>query len=97
MNKIKTTSLRDRVQAAVRAFRGKPTRSITFGVEIKRCDDCRRSGYDEAGCFFCEDAGVHRVAPFGQVDGLGILEAKYCFHCGKRLFFKSDDWRTDQR
>ena len=40
MNKIKPTSLRDRVKAAVRAFRGKPISTLFLGVEVKRCDKC---------------------------------------------------------
>ena len=91
MNKIKRTNLRDRAKAAWLAFRGKPVSRLSFGIEVKRCDDCRRSGHDVEGCYFCEDAGVQRIAPFGRVDGLGILKPRYCFNCGKRLLVTPED------
>ena len=40
MNKVKKTTLWDRLKAAARAFKGKPVGSLTFGLEIKRCDEC---------------------------------------------------------
>lgn len=30
----------DRIRNAIRAFRGKPIRSLNLGVDIKRCDEC---------------------------------------------------------
>ena len=49
MNKVKRTSLLDRLRAAGRAFIGKPAKSITFGVEVKRCSDCKRDDCDTCG------------------------------------------------
>lgn len=40
MNHIKKRGLCDKLRDAFNAFRGKPVRSIAFGVEVKRCDDC---------------------------------------------------------
>lgn len=40
MNKVKKTTLLDRIRAAVRAFQGKPAKSINLGIDVKRCDEC---------------------------------------------------------
>ena len=40
MNKVKKTTLLDRIRAAVRAFQGKPAESINLGIDVKRCDEC---------------------------------------------------------
>lgn len=37
-NKIKRTTLINRLKNAVRAFRGRPIQSLTLGLDIKRCD-----------------------------------------------------------
>lgn len=44
MNKIKKTTLIDRLKDALRAFRGKPAKglNISLGVEVKSCKDCER-------------------------------------------------------
>ena len=39
-NKIKRTTLLDRLKNAIRAFQGKPIQSISLGIDIKRCDEC---------------------------------------------------------
>lgn len=39
-NKIKRTTLINRLKNAVRAFRGCPIQSLTLGLDIKRCDQC---------------------------------------------------------
>ena len=39
-NKIKQTTLMNRLKNAVRAFRGRPIQSLTLGLDIKRCDQC---------------------------------------------------------
>jgi hypothetical protein len=36
------TTLRDRIKNAMRAFRGAPIASISYGVEVKRCSECER-------------------------------------------------------
>lgn len=84
-----------RIKTAWKALTGKSDHVIHFGMDIKRCDDCRRDALDVAGCYFCEDVGVTQVAPRSPwVPGLGVLDAKYCFNCGKRLLFKPDDRET---
>lgn len=40
MNEVKPTTLMDRIQSAIRAFKGKPIGSLQFGVEVKRCSEC---------------------------------------------------------
>lgn len=40
MNKLKRTTLGDRLKAAIRAFKGTPIGSLQFGLEVKRCDEC---------------------------------------------------------
>ena len=42
MNEIKSTTLRDRIRKALRALRGEPDSTITYGMEIKRCSACYR-------------------------------------------------------
>lgn len=42
MNKVKKTTLWDRLKAAARAFKGRPVSALTLGVEVKRCDKCER-------------------------------------------------------
>lgn len=44
MNTIKQTTLIERFQNAIRAFRGKPIQSISLGLDIKRCDECEYKG-----------------------------------------------------
>lgn len=41
MNKIYRPNLRSRLKAAIHAFRGKSVGHIYFGVDVKRCSDCR--------------------------------------------------------
>ena len=90
LRELKT--LRGRIKTAWAVLTGKTGHVIRFGMDIKRCDDCRRDGQDVAGCYFCEDVGVTQVAPRSPwVPGLGVLDAKYCFNCGKRLLFKPAD------
>lgn len=43
-NKIKRTTLLDRLKNAIRAFLGKPIQSISLGIDIKRCDECEYKG-----------------------------------------------------
>ena len=41
MSNIHKTTLRDRIKAAIRALKGKPCNSITYGISVKPCTDCR--------------------------------------------------------
>ena len=43
MNKVKKTTLWDRLKAAARSFKGQPVSTLTVGLEIKRCDECNRT------------------------------------------------------
>lgn len=49
MNKVKRLGILDRVRAARRAFMGKPSGHLTFGLEIKRCSDCERGDCKSCG------------------------------------------------
>lgn len=69
MNNIKHASLLDRLRAAGRAFMGKPTKSITFGVEIKRCSECERG--------YCEVCGY-------KVHSEGVCELPDCNDCARK-------------
>jgi hypothetical protein len=41
MGKIQTgRTLRERINDAIRAFRGKPVQTIQLGVKVVRCDEC---------------------------------------------------------
>lgn len=40
MNVMRKTSITDRLRNAWAALRGKPCKSITFGVEVVRCEAC---------------------------------------------------------
>lgn len=40
MNDIKRTTLKDRVQSAITAFRGKPEFKMYYGLEVKQCKNC---------------------------------------------------------
>lgn len=89
MNNVKRNTSMGRLSAAWRNFwstlKGRTTGTINIGVQVKNCDDCRRGGDHAGGCYFCEDAGVERVAPIGKEDGLGVLVPRYCFNCGRRI------------
>lgn len=43
MNKVKKTTLKNRIRDAVRAFQGKPKDTIDLGVRVNRCDECERN------------------------------------------------------
>lgn len=40
MNTVKKISLSDRIKNAVMAFKGTQIGSLSFGVDVKRCDQC---------------------------------------------------------
>ena len=59
MNKVKKTTLKDRIRDAVRAFQGKPKDTIDLGVRVNRCDECAYKREFEAlmelpNCNTCE-------------------------------------------
>lgn len=51
MSNIKKATLWDRFKEAVRAFKGQPVGSITYGIEVKRCADCAKD--TEKDCKHC--------------------------------------------
>lgn len=40
MNNAKITTLGDKINAAIRAFKGQQIGRLTFGVDIKKCNEC---------------------------------------------------------
>ena len=48
MNKIERTTFKDRICAAVRAFKGKPAEALHFGIDVKNCDECGRGDCEES-------------------------------------------------
>ena len=40
MNEIKKLTLRERIQNAIKAFKGSQIGSLQLGVDVKRCDQC---------------------------------------------------------
>ena len=42
MNEVHRTTIKDRLANAIAAFKGQPLKSVTYGVELKRCDKCDR-------------------------------------------------------
>lgn len=44
---FKKLTFMDRVRNAVKAFRGSPIGSITYGVDVKRCSECEYMNCDE--------------------------------------------------
>lgn len=48
MNKVKKTTLTDRIKNAWRAFCGKPASSLSLGIDVKRCDECDRDAIESA-------------------------------------------------
>lgn len=40
MNRLKQTTLLDRIKNAIRAFQGKPIQTLYLGLDVKRCDEC---------------------------------------------------------
>lgn len=51
MNKVKKTTLKDRIRAAVRAFQGKPALHLDLGVKVHRCSECERPVTPFFGCY----------------------------------------------
>lgn len=69
MKEMKKLGLGGRLRAAKRAFIGKPTGHITFGLEIKRCSECERGN-----CAICAR----------KQHSEEISKLPDCHDCGKR-------------
>ena len=50
---MKKRTLLDRIRAAIRAFRGKPIGSVSFGIDVKRCSECDKN--DNSGIWYICD------------------------------------------
>lgn len=93
MNKAHKTTIKDRIKNALQALKGKPSHSITYGIEVHRCDKCEREeprpgkwvkGYLDADrklyifrCNACE---------YGSYHGFKKIPIwSYCPNCGARM------------
>lgn len=85
MNEVHKTTIKDRIRNAVAAFRGKPLQSLTYGVEVRRCDKCERvdpniiineieKELDESRNYGCEmeyRAGLYRALDIVEKEAKG--------------------------
>lgn len=49
MSEPYVTTFKDRVKRAIKAFKGDPVGSISFGVDVKRCSDCEYKNRHHVG------------------------------------------------
>ena len=92
MNKIKITSLRDRVKAAIRAFRGQPIGSLCFGIEVKRCSEChavpvvrcKDCVHYRAGKHFTDINFCQRLPYYAEKGGLNTADNDFCSYGERR-------------
>ena len=94
MNKIKIMSLRDRVKAAIRAFRGQPIGSLYFGIEVKRCSECHAVPVKHGWWFEMVDSKLdtHTGEYYEEVyynclecDYASDWKSPYCPNCGCKM------------
>lgn len=55
MSEIKRTTFIDRIKNAVDAFIGKPLGSITYGLDIKKCSDCKYKRVEDGSVLYLCD------------------------------------------
>lgn len=74
------TTLKDRIKNALAAFKGEPLKSITYGIEVKRCKDCTREmpqlghwAEIRSGRWACSSCGIETEIP-----------SLYCPWCGQK-------------
>lgn len=97
MNTIKHTTFLDRLNNAVKAFKGRPIATLYFGMDVKRCDQCEHRSHDAlrdnllvtagARAAYMEDAN-HIELPHG-VDGETRL-AEFCMRMVDRYLNHSE-------
>ena len=58
MNQVKPTTLGTRIRAAIRAFKGEPIGSLTFGIDIKKCSECNHKNTPNLPDFHDFDVGT---------------------------------------
>ena len=60
-NTIRKATLADRLKRSVEAFKGEPIGSLYFGVDVKRCDQCKYKNIPEIRDNLLVTAGTHAV------------------------------------
>ena len=92
MNEVKRLTLKDRIKAAVRAFKGKPKNHLTvdLGVSVHRCSECDRENVNKAvwvpdngvkpswACSFCRCQAPRDWAK-------KAMPTPYCPWCGSKM------------
>lgn len=90
---MKKRTIKDKLAAAVKAFRGKPNTTITFGVSVQRCDECERVKTRHAEwvrSFYHPEANVYvfrcSACEYGSYHGaLNFPIWAYCPNCGAKM------------
>ena len=72
-NTIKKTTLMDRFKRAVEAFKGSPVCNLYFGIDVKRCDQCKYKNIPEIRDNLLITAGT-RAAYMNCSDKIDIPE-----------------------
>ena len=72
-NTIKKTTLMDRFKRSVDAFKGNPVGNLYFGVDVKRCDQCKYKNIPEIRDNLLITAGT-RAAYMNCSDKIDIPE-----------------------
>lgn len=72
-NTIKKTTLADRVKRSVDAFKGNPVGNLYFGIDVKRCDQCKYKNIPEIRDNLLITAGT-RAAYMNCSDKIDIPE-----------------------
>lgn len=61
MNEVKKLTFADRVRNAVKAFKGKPIGSVTYGIELTKCEECDK--YPQNVLYICDREACGVVCP----------------------------------
>ena len=72
-NTVKKTTLMDRFKRAVEAFKGSPVGNLYFGIDVKRCDQCKYKNISEIRDNLLITAGT-RAAYMNCSDKIDIPE-----------------------
>lgn len=60
-NTIKKITLMDRFKRSVEAFKGSPVGNLYFGIDVKRCDQCKYKNIPEIRDILLVTAGARAV------------------------------------
>jgi hypothetical protein len=93
MNKVKKTTLWDRLKAAARSFKGQPVSTLTVGLEVKRCSECRRKEPAHARWTYCltgsRTVSVNTNMECSRCECITVhlpgVNYNYCPNCGAEM------------